>query len=138
MKTMRVLVVDDSEVFLAAAVPMVNAIPGAEVIGVASSGAEALRRVTELRPDLVLMDIGMPGMNGLVAAAVIKAGLPPARVIMVTLHDLPAYRKLAADLGADGFVSKRQLLAELAPLIQALARAAPPDSGQPAPVQPGA
>jgi len=116
-------VVDDSEVFLTAAVPMVGTIPGAEVVGVASSGCEALRRVTELRPDLVLLDIGMPDMNGLAVASMLKAGTQPVRVIMVTLHDLPAYRKLAADIGADGFVTKRRLLADLAPLIAALSHA---------------
>lgn len=133
MMKVRVLVVDDSEQFLAVAVRMAAAIPGVEVIGTARSGAEAVRTVSESWPDLVLMDISMPEMNGLVATSIIKAGLQPIKVIMVTLHDVPAYRKLAEQIGVDGFVTKPKLVTELPGLIARITGAcnAPAPAGNP-------
>jgi DNA-binding NarL/FixJ family response regulator len=81
-----------------------------------------------LRPDLVVLDLAMPGVNGLVTARRLKHLLPALRIIILTLHDDPAYEQAALTAGADGFVSKAGLGRQLFPLI---ARLFPPAPGLP-------
>ena len=80
----------------------------------------ALEKVPLLKPDLVLMDLSMPEMNGLDATRAIKAHADGPRVIILTLHDNPEYRAAAADVRADGFVTKTELDLQLLPLIHEL------------------
>src|SRR5207244_5806865 len=94
--------------------------PEVEVVGRASSGRGALEQVPLLKPDLVLMDLTMPGMNGLEATRRLKARPDGPRVILLTLHDNPEYRAAAAAVQADGFVSKSDLGLHLLPLIHNL------------------
>lgn len=88
------------------------------VMAEVSNGEEAVRLTRELRPDLVLMDITMPRIDGLEATRQIKAEQPATKVIIVTVHDEKAYRKAAAESGADGFLLKKDLLAGLFFTIQ--------------------
>jgi len=118
---MRILLVDDSVEFLDVAARILSADSIVEIVGRAQSGYEALRRVNELRPDLVLMDLAMPGMNGLEATRLIKEDPLGPKVVILTLHDNREYRTVAEALGADGFVSKSELGTQLQPLIQKLA-----------------
>ena len=109
MRLRRILVVDDSPIFLAAVVSLLPASEGIEIVGTAGSGREALERVAELGPDLVLMDLAMPGMNGLEAAHQLT-GLPARpQVVIMTAHDEAAYRAAALKAGADGFLRKSEL-----------------------------
>lgn len=116
---LRILLVDDNRRFLEA-VRRFLARESLEVVGHALSGAAALEQVAALQPDLVLMDMAMPHMDGLEAAWRIKATPNPPRIIMLTLHDNPAYAAKAKAMGADGFISKSEFGSQLIPLIQLL------------------
>jgi DNA-binding NarL/FixJ family response regulator len=120
MKSLRVLVVNDSVEFLAAVASVLRVHPQLELVGYARSGREALVQVAQLRPDLVLMDVVMPEMNGLDATRHLKAQPGAPRVIMLTLYDEEEYRVAAAAAGADGFIGKTEFGTQLPPLIRAL------------------
>ena len=81
-------------------------------------GEEAIRLTRELSPDVVLMDIGMPGINGLEATRQIKAEHPETKVIVLTVHDEKAYREAANANGADAFLTKKTLLTKLLPTVK--------------------
>jgi two-component system response regulator AlgR len=116
----RILVVDDNPTFLAAVVSLLPTIEGIEVVGTAGSGREALERMAVLEPDLVLMDLAMPGMNGLEAARHLAALPRRPRVVLMTAHEDKAYRVAALKAGADGFLHKSELEDQLMPLIRTL------------------
>ena len=120
MNKIKVLLVDDSEQFLQSATAFLFQCPSVEVIGTATSGKDAIKKVQELRPDLVLMDIAMPQMNGIEATRCIKGQAEAPKIIILTLHDNAEYRSAAKDAGADGFVRKSNLLTHLLPMIDAL------------------
>lgn len=82
----------------------------------AESGDSAIQKVQELQPDLVFMDIFMPGMNGLEATRQIKKLSNPPHVIMLTVFEASEYRRASADVGADGFICKTDLVKE-APIV---------------------
>ena len=116
----RVLIVDDSSAFLASTSDLLKTDPQIEVVGLAQSGKDAVQRVDELQPDLVLMDLVMPGINGLAATRLIKAKSLATRVIILTQHDDPVYRFQAEAVNADGFVAKSEIHTGLLPLIHAI------------------
>lgn len=105
---MRVLLVDDSPVFLTIVSELLNLEPEMEIVGQACSGYEALEQVALLNPDLVLMDLSMPGMDGLEATRRLKARPNPPCVIILTLDDNAQYRDAATQSLADGFLSKAE------------------------------
>ena len=115
-----VLVVDDSEEFLLGACSWVTAQPGLRLAGTARSGAEALTAVERLRPDLVLMDVAMPGMDGLEATRRIKSHPGAPLVVMLTFHATQVARQEAWAAGADGFVAKADVSEELHRVIDEL------------------
>lgn len=116
----RVLLVDDNPSLLDAMERFPWREAGMPVVGRACSGEEAIAALARVVPDLVLMDIAMPGMNGLAAATVIKARARAPKVIIVTIHDIPEYREAACGVGADGFVTKGEIGLALVPAIRAL------------------
>jgi two-component system chemotaxis response regulator CheY len=120
MPPLRLLLVDDSPLFLDSAVQLLSRDPEIEIVGRAFSGEEALTRVAALQPDLVLMDIAMPGMGGLEATRQIKALPKPPRVVILTLYDNPEYRAAAERAGADGFICKSDFDARALTRIHAL------------------
>jgi two-component system, NarL family, response regulator DesR len=91
-----------------------------QLVGTATDGYHALRRVVELAPDLVLMDLQLPGINGLDAARQIKARSQPPAVIVVTANDTPGCRAAARAAGTDGFVAKRHVFTQLRATIRKL------------------
>jgi DNA-binding NarL/FixJ family response regulator len=132
----RVLLVDDSSEFLRHAGAFILEIPGVELAGWAYLGREALDLVVTLDVDLLIVDIALPGMNGLDVARRVKAMPDPPRVILVTLYDDPEYRRAAEEAGADGYITKKDLVAQLPALIEELfpgesdlARTGPEKSG---------
>ncbi len=116
----RVLLVDDNPEFLDFAARYLAAAGGIEIVGAALSGAEALRLAERLRPDLVLADLAMPGMNGLEVATQLKQWPVPPLVVILTMYDDPEYAAAAKRIGADGFVTKAELDVRLLPTIRAL------------------
>jgi DNA-binding NarL/FixJ family response regulator len=111
--TVRVLTVDDQRPFRVAAAAVVRRTPGFELVGEAPSGEAALAAVAELAPDLVLMDINMPGMGGIAATRAINAGDPAPVVFLCSTYqstDLPAD---AHDSGAAAYIDKEHLGADL-------------------------
>ena len=120
MSKIRVLLVDDSPEFLKMATQFLATVQEIDPVGVALTGQDALVLVAGLQPDLILMDLVMPEMNGLDATRHIKAMPDPPIVIILTGHDTPEYRSAAATAGADGFIHKPKLFDELLPLMRRL------------------
>jgi DNA-binding NarL/FixJ family response regulator len=120
MPARRVLLVDDNAEFLDSAAHFLNTDPRIEIVGRACSGRGALEQVPLLKPDLVLMDLSMPEMNGLEATRALKEQGDDPRIIILTLHDNPEYRAAAAAVRADGFVTKTDLDLQLLPMIHQL------------------
>ena len=132
---MRILLVDDNQTFLSAVQQFLKMLPGLDIVGQAHDGKSALARVRKEQPDLVVLDIAMPGMNGLELARAIQLLEVAPRVIFLSMHDNQAYRVAASELGAD-FVTKTDFVAELLPrleaMIEARNRAASPQPTGPA------
>lgn len=105
-RTVRVLIVDDQEPFRTAARLVVELTDGFEVAGEATTGEESLHSVGQLAPDLILMDIKMPGMDGLEATRHIVAGDEFARVVILSTYEAEEYEQLALAAGAAAFISK--------------------------------
>jgi DNA-binding NarL/FixJ family response regulator len=114
---LRILLVDDSPAFLHAATRALAPDPRIDIVGKALSGHQALALVSEVQPDLVLMDVAMPGMNGFEATRRIKSQPNPPRVFVLTSHELAQYRTAAHEAGADNFINKADFGSELLPLI---------------------
>ncbi len=93
---------------------------GIQLIGSATDGRHAMRQVAELSPDLVLMDLRLPGINSLDAARQIKARSQPPAVIVVTGEDTPERRAAARAAGTDGFVGLRHLFTQLPAVVRRL------------------
>ena len=104
---MRLLLVDDHALFLQSLQGLLMA-SGYEVVGTASDGMEALTQARILRPELVLMDIDMPGCNGLVATRLIKAEMPQIKVVMLTVSSSDEHLFEAVKSGASGYLLKSQ------------------------------
>ena len=120
----RTLMVDDHAAFLDELTRFLEENRETDVVGRASSGEEALEQTKALRPDLVLMDLAMPGMGGLQATRRLKTEAEEPRVIILSLHEHPLYRLAALDVGADGFIPKSELGTALLPMIHLLFPAA--------------
>ena len=89
-----------------------------QIIGEAVDGQEAIHKAQELQPDLVLMDITMPRMNGLDVTRQLKKILPELVIIILTIHDMDEYRKAAIASGASAYVLKKAMMAELLPAVR--------------------
>ena len=109
----RALLVDDSFMFLACLRELLDTHGQVQVLGMAANGSEALDKAAELTPDLVLMDLNMPYMDGLEATGVLRQRLPDARIIIMTLEETPEAKAAARAHGAHGFVGKSRIIADL-------------------------
>ena len=125
MKKVRTLLVDDNHAFLKAAQGLLATIDEIEVVGTTASEEEALREVERLAPDLVLMDVMMPGMNGFEAARLICAMDRPPIVVFASLHDGAPYLEAARRSGAAALISKHSFCDDLPALIRHLSDLAP-------------
>ncbi|MDQ1644961.1 MAG: hypothetical protein QOJ50_1145 [Cryptosporangiaceae bacterium] len=120
--TVRVLLVDDHPVVRAGMRGMLAADPGIEVLDEAGSGEQALVLVEAHRPDVVLMDLRMPGMDGVTATASITARYPEVRVLVVTTYDRDTDILRAVEAGATGYLLKDTPLDQLTAAIHAASR----------------
>ncbi len=116
----RILTVDDHPLMRAGVVSFLATEPGVQVVAEAANGEEALEKYRELRPDLVLMDLSMPVMDGLEATRAILAEYPDARIIVLTTYagDEDVHRAL--DAGARGYLLKDMLVAEVLKVIRSV------------------
>ena len=102
----RTLVADDSPFMLKVLAETLEAVAGSDLVGTASDGRQAVRKAFELRPELVLLDHRMPGLDGIQATRCIKGFKHPPLVVLVTSGNTPDCRARAKAAGADGFVDK--------------------------------
>ncbi|MBT2478675.1 response regulator transcription factor [Streptomyces sp. ISL-94] len=119
--TIRVLIVDDQMMVREGFSVLLNAMEGIEVVGEAVDGREAITQVAALRPDVVLMDIRMPHMNGLEATREIVAADTDAKVLVLTTFDLDEYVYQALRAGASGFLLKDASARQLADGVRVVA-----------------
>jgi len=121
--TTTVLLVDDNQTFLYSVRMFLRMLPNMEVVGEAHDGLAALKQADELQPDLALLDIALPEMNGLEVARKLQALPRPPKIVFLSIHDSPDYRAAASSLGADGYVSKADFVTELFPIMRRMAGA---------------
>ncbi len=121
-KLIRILLADDHAVLRAGLRALLSAHADLEVVGEASDGAEAIRLTQALCPDVVVMDIGMPGVSGIDATARIKRDLPSVKVLILSMHDDRGYLRQVLRAGAAGYVLKKAADTELLAAIRAAAR----------------
>ena len=105
----RVLTVDDHPPFRDAARAVIAATPGFEALAEVASGEDAVELLDRLRPDLVLLDVSLPGMDGLEACRRLTAAVPAPLVVLISADDDPGLRETAHEHGAAAFVAKQEL-----------------------------
>ncbi len=121
MSSIRVLVVDDFEPFRRLVCSIMEARPGLQIVGEASDGLEAVQKAAELKPDLILMDIGLPSLNGIEAARQIRELIPESKIIFLSQESSPEVVQETMDLGASGYVVKVRAAIELLATVEAVA-----------------
>ncbi|HUE27226.1 MAG TPA: response regulator transcription factor [Solirubrobacteraceae bacterium] len=117
---MRILVADDHGIVRAGIRLLLERQSDLEVVAEAADGVEAVERALALRPDLCILDVGMPKMTGLQAAREIRSHLPGARVLILSMHDDEHYLFEALKAGASGYVLKREADQDLVGAIRAV------------------
>ncbi|MFH9606279.1 DNA-binding response regulator [Streptomyces sp. NPDC017448] len=117
----KVLVVDDHDVVRSGLTALLSAELGIEVVGQAADGPAALAEAQRLRPDVVLLDIDLPGPDGIAVAAAITESLPDCRVLILTALDRPGHLRRATDAGAAGYLLKSATPAQTADAIRRIA-----------------
>lgn len=121
-RKMRVLVADDHTMFREGIRLLLETRGEFEVVGEAATGDQAVELTRSLRPDVVIMDIGMPGMNGLEATRLIRAENPGSRVLILTIHGTDDYFFRALEVGASGYVLKEAASTDLVNAIESVHR----------------
>jgi DNA-binding NarL/FixJ family response regulator len=116
---MRILIADDNVEVREGIASLLNDCSGWEVCGEANDGEEAVEKVRELNPDFILLDVSMPGMNGLEAARMIRQ-ITAARILVMSQHDPKLLAPRALQAGAQGCLDKSMLSGELIPTIEAI------------------
>jgi two-component system response regulator NreC len=122
MNKISVLLADDHAILRSGLIRLLGDVDEIDVIGEADNGREAVQKVQELNPDIVLMDIGMPVMNGMDATKEIKKRNQQVKVLILTVHDNVEYLYQAFQAGAAGYVLKNTVDTDLVNAIYAVAR----------------
>ena len=126
MKPISVLLVDDNPVFLRNATRFLQEHDDIVVVGAAGGGEEAMAMAQDLQPDIVVIDLAMPGLSGLVTIPLLQVVLPEVGIIALTVLDTNGYRQAALAAGANDFVPKATLDTDLLPAIRRVAQGARP------------
>ncbi|MHB0868580.1 MAG: response regulator [Chloroflexota bacterium] len=121
-KKTSVFLADDHAVLRAGLKMLIDAQPDLQVVGEAEDGEEAIERITSLKPDLALMDVNMPRLDGLEALRRIKAACPQVRVLVLSMYDDEGYLRRALENGASGYILKKAADSELMAALRAVAR----------------
>lgn len=119
--TIRVLLADDHALMREGLRALLAADAGISVVAEAGNGRDAVRRATDLRPDVVLMDISMPDLNGVEAARMIRAKCPETQVVMLSMHANAEHVHRALQAGANGYVLKESAASEVSTAITRVA-----------------
>lgn len=122
MAKLRVFLADDHAVVREGLKALINGQPGMEVVGEAADGRTACVRAAELRPDVVVMDVSMPDMNGVQATRELRSVCPEIRVLALTVHEDRSYLRELLEAGASGYVLKRAAAEDLVYAVQVVAR----------------
>ena len=123
MSAVRILIVDDHDVMRGGLRSLLESRPGWEVCGEAANSNDAVKQAKELRPDVIVLDISMPGANGLEAVPLIRKETPGAEVLILSRYEEREMRLKALEAGARGYVTKSQGLArELLAAIDGIVR----------------
>jgi DNA-binding NarL/FixJ family response regulator len=117
----RVIVVDDHAVIRRGVQGILHAFPEWELCGEAENGQEAIRLAETVKPDMIIMDVSMPGLNGLEATRMIRNILPDTKILLLTLHSSTELVRSAFRAGARGYVLKSDAEAELVRALNVLA-----------------
>lgn len=118
MKPIRILIADDHAVLQAGLESMLNAQPDMQVIGMVNDGHDCVRQAMLQQPDVILLDINMPGVNGLEALPALRRAVPDSRVLVLTMHDDETYLRQVLAAGGSGYVLKQAADIELLSAIR--------------------
>jgi DNA-binding NarL/FixJ family response regulator len=122
MKKLRILLADDHKIVREGLKLLINSQPDMQVVGEAANGKEVLVKARELKPDVVVMDLSMPELNGLQATERLKAEQPEIKVVALTAHEDESYLRQLCKVGAAGYVLKRSAGDELVKAIGTVAK----------------
>src|ERR1700736_2695733 len=120
--TIRILLVDDHPIVRQGLKTLLEGHSGWEVIGEASDGAEAVEKAKDLSPDVMILDVTMPRMNGLEACRLIRQKTPGMEILFVTQHDSPQMMREALEAGARGYVVKSNAARDLLEAVEAVSQ----------------
>jgi len=118
--TIRILLVDDHPIVRQGLKTLLEGHSGWEVIGEASDGAEAVDKAGRLKPDVIVLDVTMPTMNGLEACRLLRKKVPQLEILFVTQHDSPHMMREALEAGARGYVVKSNAARDLLEAVEAV------------------
>ena len=122
MSSIRILVVEDYKAWRARIRSLLQERPQWQVICEAADGLEAVQKAKELKPDLVLLDVGLPKLDGIEAARLIRNVSPKSKIVFLTADDSSEVEQAALSTGAEGFVNKARAHSDLLPAIDAALR----------------
>lgn len=117
---MRVLIADDNPLVRRGIVRLLSGDEDLQVCGEASDSNETLQKAGELKPDLILLDVSMPGMNGLDTARLLREKVPAVKILIISQHDSQQLLPRSLEAGANGCVDKAQLATDLLPTLRSL------------------
>lgn len=120
MESLKLLVADDHEIVRNGVKSLLEAQPGWRVMAEASDGREAVAKVKRLKPDVVVLDIGMPSLNGLEAARQMMKNDPHVKIVILTMHESETLIREVLKVGARGYVSKADAMRDLVAAINAV------------------
>jgi DNA-binding NarL/FixJ family response regulator len=116
-----IMLVDDNQSFLEVAQEFIETFDDMQIVTIAYCGADALEALEQRQPDILVVDVSMPGMTGLEVTRQVTERWPELRVVILTMLDTTAHRNVAIAAGADAFVAKASMDKDLIPVLRELA-----------------